>query len=415
MDSTNTQSASSAHARGAGQHTLGYSSHGMPVGSPKQLGMCGFYREDQFASGVYSFAENLMRGFAALRRSGSETAPFELTVFHGVKGLRWTDQQLKYRLVPNPWGRFAAESRVGLLDSAGLDAILHPDYFTPPIVRARRVVTVIHDLHYLLLPEYWPRSKRIWMRVNHEMTLRRSDAVVAISQVVKNDILTHYGHRWESRVHAIWNPISLDRLTQPAEQAFTNGRPYILCTAVDRPPKNLATLIRAFALLRNKFPEHCLVLAGQLRTKDRTWKLRSQTMESKLPATIDLVKELGLSEHVVVTGFIPDGQLGALYRGAALFVLPSLFEGFGMPVVEAFAMGAPTLVSDLPVLREVTLNAAHYIADPLNPDQMADEIAQALALGDAARPSVEFRNDLRHRVAPETIAAQYLKLMLSDG
>jgi glycosyltransferase involved in cell wall biosynthesis len=124
---------------------------------------------------------------------------------------------------------------------------------------------------------------------------------------------------------------------------------------------------------------------------------------------------LGLSEHVVVTGFIPDEQLGALYRGAALFVLPSLFEGFGMPVVEAFAMGAPTLVSDLPVLREVTLNAAHYIADPLNPDQMADEIAQVLALGDAARPSLEFRNDLRHRVAPETIAGQYLKLMLSDG
>jgi glycosyltransferase involved in cell wall biosynthesis len=377
--------------------------------------MCGFYREDQFATGAYSFSENLMRGFASLRRSMQENASFELVVFHGSKGLRWTDEQLTYRRITDPWGRFPAESRVGLVDSAGLDAVLFPNSFTPPVVRSQRVVTVIHDLQYLLLPEYWPLAKRVWMRANHEITLRRCDAVVAISQSVRNDILTHYGHRWESRVHAIWNAVSLDRLTRPAEQIFTNGRPYILCAAVDRPPKNLSTLIRAFALLRNRYPDHCLVLAGQLRTEDRTWRRRSQIVESKLPGAMDLVNELGLSKHVVLTGFIPDEQLGALYRGAALFVLPSLFEGFGMPAVESLALGTPTLVSDLPVLREVTLDRAYYIADPLNERQMADEIAQVLALGEAARPSSDFRDDIRQRFAPETIARQYLKLLVGDG
>ena len=130
---------------------------------------------------------------------------------------------------------------------------------------------------------------------------------------------------------------------------------------------------------------------------------------------MNLVNELDLSNHVVLTGFIPDDQLGALYRGAALFVLPSLFEGFGMPAVESLALGTPTLVSDLPVLREVTLNAAHYIADPLNERQMADEIAQVLALGDAARPSSDFQIDIRQRFAPETIARQYLNLLLGDS
>ncbi len=130
---------------------------------------------------------------------------------------------------------------------------------------------------------------------------------------------------------------------------------------------------------------------------------------------MDLVNELGLSKHVVLTGFIPDERLGALYRGAALFVLPSLFEGFGMPAVESLALGTPTLVSDLPVLREVTLNGAHYIADPLNEHQMADEIAQALELGEAACPSSDFRDDIRQRFAPETIARQYLKLLLGDS
>jgi glycosyltransferase involved in cell wall biosynthesis len=86
-----------------------------------------------------------------------------------------------------------------------------------------------------------------------------------------------------------------------------------------------------------------------------------------------------------------------------------------MPAVESLALGTPTLVSDLPVLREVTLDRAYYIADPLNERQMADEIAQVLALGEAARPSSDFRDDIRQRFAPETIARQYLKLLVGDG
>jgi glycosyltransferase involved in cell wall biosynthesis len=376
--------------------------------------MCAFFRPDQFPSGVYSVAENLMRGFAALRGNSGDVSPIDLTVFHRPSGLRWTDETLHYREIPSAKARFTAEARVGLSDSYGLDGILFPDYFTPPIVRARRVVTIIHDLQYRHMPEFTPRAKRLWLRACHALTLRRCDAVVTISETVRNDILKHYGHRWESRVRAIWNPVSLDRLNQPAQQTYAKGRPYLLCAAVDRPPKNLATLIRAFALVRKKFPDHRLVLAGQLRSEDRTWRQRSQSVESKLPGAMDLITELGLSEHVVLTGFIPDAELGALYRDAALFVLPSLFEGFGMPAVEALAMGAPTLVSDLPVLREVTLNAAYYIADPLDANQMADEIAHVLSLGDAGRPSLDLRNDLRHRVAPETIAGQYLKLLVGE-
>src|SRR6478672_8554960 len=65
--------------------------------TPKRLGMCGFYREDQFPNGLYSFAENLMRGMAALRSSSQNSCPFELTVFHSPQGLRWTDPRLNYR------------------------------------------------------------------------------------------------------------------------------------------------------------------------------------------------------------------------------------------------------------------------------------------------------------------------------
>src|SRR3954447_15288451 len=115
--------------------------------APKRLGMCGFYREDQFPNGLYSFSENLMRGMAALRASSQNSCPFELTVFHSPHGLRWTDPQLNYRELPRRrGGRFTAETIVGFSDSAGLDAILFPNSFTPPIVRANRTVTIFHDL-----------------------------------------------------------------------------------------------------------------------------------------------------------------------------------------------------------------------------------------------------------------------------
>jgi len=380
---------------------------------PNRIGICGIYREDQFSSGVYSVVENLLRGMAEVRRSPGELGEFDLVVFHGACGLRWMDTtQITYKQVSGRGGRYPGETRVGFFDSAGFDAVLFPNFYTPPIVRARRVVCTIHDLQYLHLPQHWPAAKRIWNRVSHAITLRKCDAVIAISQAVKDDILNQYGSRWESKVHAVWNPVSIERFDGSDEQAFTGGRPYILCAAVDRPAKNLATLIRAYANLKKRRPEYRLVLAGQLRNADLSWRKKSGSLEEKLPAAGDLVAELGLANDVIVTGFVSNEQLGALYRGASLFALPSLFEGFGMPAVEALALGAPTLVSDLPVLREVTLNKAHYVEHPRDEHELADRMLAMLDMGDVARPSPELRQKIRERFAPATIARKYLGLLL---
>jgi glycosyltransferase involved in cell wall biosynthesis len=380
----------------------------------KLIGMCGVFRQHQLASGAYSFFENLLRGLAAVQ-SFDAAADFRLVVFHGAQPIRWGDPRVTYKQLPDRYGRYPVEARVGLRESARMHAMLFPNSFTPPIVRSKRVVTVIHDLQYLHMPEYWPLGKRLWMRACHFVTLRKCDAVVAISQAVKDDILRQYGERWAPRVHAIWNPVSLERFDQPAEQRFSGGRPYILCTAVDRPAKNLSTLIRAFALVREQLPEHCLVLAGQLRSADRTWRVRREELEAKMPSAVDLVEQLGLANHVITTGFVPDAQLGALYRGASVFVLPSLFEGFGMPAVESIALGAPTLATGLPVLREVTLGRARYIENPLDEHEMAERIVDILKEGEAARPSRELQCEIRRRFAPETIAQEYLRLLLGEG
>ena len=384
------------------------------VNVSKALGICAVFRRHQYAGGAYSFVENLLRGFASLLPKLPAEERFELTCFLGSEGIPWSDPQFTFKQMRDPLGRWPVETRVGFVDSAGLDAVLFPNTFTPPVVRAKRTLTVIHDLQYRNLPEHWPAAKRAWMRACHEVTLRRCDKVIAISQWVKNDILKHYGSRWESRVETIWNPVALDRFIPAADPRFSGGRPYILCTAVDRPAKNLSTLIRAYALFRKRFPEFSLVMVGQLRNQDRTWRRKASSVESKLPSTTELVAHLGLEKDIVLTGFVADEQLGSLYRGASLFVLPSLFEGFGMPAVEALALGAPTLVSDLPVLREVTLDGARYVSNPQDEHEMAQRMAEVIEAGPAARPSPEFSRDLRNRFAPETIARKYLSVMLNQ-
>ena len=375
------------------------------------IAVSGMFRHDQLASGVYSFFENLMRGLTTITSNLSGTDNVELTVFHGRTELPWHDERVKLRQISDRFSRFVAETRIGAIEVAGTDAVLFPDYFTPPLVRARRTVTVIHDLQYLHMPEFFSPVKRAWLRRCHRWTLRACDAVVTISETVRQDLIKQYGSRWADRIHAIWNPISLGRFGAGERRDYTGGRPYIMCVAVDRPQKNIRTLIEAFHLLKERFPDHCLVIAGQPRSQNRAPRRWSRKFAGCMPSTVDSVLRLGLQDRVCVTGFISDVELGALYRGASVFVLPSLFEGFGMPAVESMAMRVATLVSDLPVLREVTLNQASYLQDPKCAGELAARLAGILENVDAARPSQELSNEIRRRYAPETIARQYFDLL----
>jgi glycosyltransferase involved in cell wall biosynthesis len=378
----------------------------------KSIGIPGIFREDQRAGGVYSVFENLLRGFAELLDSGAATRPFELTVFHGRVAPLHRDQRFHWRRVSDRLGRFAAETRIAAFPGNPLDALLLLNYHTPPVIRAQRAVTIIHDLLYLHMPEYCSRRKLAWLKWCYALALKKCHRVVTISGAVKQDMLRLYGERWNDRIEVIWNPVSVDRFSGNADVNFTNGRPYILCVSVDRPPKNLYRLIKAFALVhKKKFPDHCLVLAGQLRSLRRDWRERSAAVDQTMPAAADLVDELNLGDHVRVTGFISDEQLGALYRGATMCVLPSLFEGFGMPAVESLAMGKPTLVSGLPVLREVTLGAAHYIDDPTDVEAMAERIAAVLDRPAQFQPPPELVERVRESFSPREIARRYLKVL----
>jgi glycosyltransferase involved in cell wall biosynthesis len=261
---------------------------------PKALAIAGYFQKHQMVGGVASVFQNLSRGIEELMLSDAQYRDLQVAVFHGPAGVPYRSPKLDYCETSAAGGRFAAETRIAACRVNDFDATLFPNYFTPPIVRSRRAATVIHDLLYVHFPEVVSPRKRLWLAACHQWTLHRSDVVVTITQAVKDDVLRRYGDRWSDRVAAIWNPIAFSRLDGTATQQVTGGRPYILGVAVDRPSKNLFTLVRAFKLLRERLPEHCLVLAGELRSSRPAHDRYSSQVQEKMPSTVDLVRELGV-------------------------------------------------------------------------------------------------------------------------
>ena len=292
----------------------------------------------------------------------------------------------------------------------GLAALLYANYFTPPRHLPLRTATVIHDLQYRHLPHNSSVRRRVWLSVAHRATLRYADAVIVPSQFVRDDILNSYGASHESKVRVIPNPISWDRFgaSAPSLSPAEHQRPYILSVASHYDHKNLETLIKAFALVSRRLPEYRLVLSGQLRHNLQGTKRRST---QSLPQLVD---ELGLGAKVVIRGHVADETLGSLYRHAELFVLPSLFEGFGIPPVEALGMGIPTLTTRCTALPEVTLGKASYVDDPLNRDELASKVIEMITNRLAFVPSAEDIRSVREYYCHTRIARDYFNALTRD-
>jgi glycosyltransferase involved in cell wall biosynthesis len=304
--------------------------------------------------------------------------------------------------------RFLEEWRYTRRYLPHLDAVLLPNYFTPP-VRARevRIITVIHDLQYRHFPENFSLQKRLWLRAAHELTLRLADAVVVISDFVKDDLLRAYGSRLQAKVHVIPNPVSWARFEEGeanADFSVPDGR-YVLSVAAQYPHKNLETLVRAFALLakRRAYDDVSLVLAGQFS--------HSLVGIARRTDVRGLIATLGLERQVRVTGYISDRALGVHYRHATAFVFPSLFEGFGMPPVEALGFGLPVITTRCAALPESTRGLAHYVDDPFDAQELAEALAVVLDDPRSQSPTPASVLSLRANYAPAVIGAQYYALL----
>jgi glycosyltransferase involved in cell wall biosynthesis len=203
--------------------------------------------------------------------------------------------------------------------------------------------------------------------------MKRLDHIVAVSKATRRDLETHVGIGPEC-VDVVYNGADLESY-QPQDKAEAAKRvrqqldlntPYILYTArLEHPGKNHVRLIKAFAQLKNETgTPHQLVLAGS------PWY--------GAEAIYAAVRSFGIEQHVCFPGFVPNEELPSLYAGADLFVFPSLFEGFGIPLLEAMASGTPLCASNVASIPEVVRDAG-LLFDPANVDGIQQAMATLLA------------------------------------
>lgn len=256
------------------------------------------------------------------------------------------------------------------------DLLFAPN-FVPPSTRTRSLVVTIHDLAFRLHPETAPQSTRWWLsRV--ERTLERATRIIAVSEATKRDLLELYGVSNE-RVAVIPNGVDGRAFHPPSPEDVARVRrrfgiagPYLLFLGGIEPRKNLPALVRAFAQLPPDV-RPALVLAGG------SVEWNTEGRDALEGALRELPWQIG--ERIVLTGYVTEVEKVALLGGAESLVYPSLYEGFGLPVLEAMACGTPVVTSDAPALAEVGGDAA-LLVDPRDPAAIAAGIERVLRDGE---------------------------------
>ena len=215
----------------------------------------------------------------------------------------------------------------------------------PPAGDGQRLVVTVHDLAFLVHPEAFPRRWALVYRAGLARAVRSADALIAVSRHTAEDLMRRTRVR-PARVYVTPLAPILPHGDADVGKVLARHRvhaPYILSVGTLEPRKNLARLVRAYRRLAARGFPHTLVLAGPAGW--RPGELLAETTKEG-PGS------------VVLTGYVPEDDLDALYRGADVFVYPSLYEGFGLPVLDAMARGVPTIVSTSSSLPEVAGEAA---------------------------------------------------------
>lgn len=262
----------------------------------------------------------------------------------------------------------------GTLRRVRPDVCHYPNYLAPVASKCPSVVT-LHDMTLFVTPRFHNWKKLLLDRTLIPLVARRAQAIVTVSHSAGDDIVRYLGVP-PSKVHVIMNAVSsaFHEITDEAQLGIVRTRygldgPYILYVGTIEPRKNLVRLINAFRILKKQGLPHKLVLVGQ-----QGWHSASIYAE---------VEKHDLGKDVLFTGYVPFGDLPALYSGASVMACPSLYEGFGLPVLEAMSCGAPVVTSGSSALGEVADGAA-LLVDPQSSAQIADALYSVCTDGELA-------------------------------
>lgn len=247
------------------------------------------------------------------------------------------------------------------------DVILSPTHYIPAFIKAKKVA-IIFDLSFLRFPKMFKKDDLYKLMNWTKYSAKESAHIITISDSSKNDILEFYKMPEKKITVAypgydeeIFKPVkSLEKIEKVKEKYGISGN-YVIYIGTIQPRKNLLRLIQAM-----KSIDDCkLVIVGKIKGQGRQAWMNEEILAEP--------KKLGIEEKIIFTDFVPTEELPILLSGAKAFVLPSLWEGFGIPVVEAMACGTPVIVSDVSSLPEVA-GEAGIMVDPNSEAQIEQAI-----------------------------------------
>lgn len=242
---------------------------------------------------------------------------------------------------------------------------------TMPIIHkpGLKCVVTIHDLGYEYLPQHHQYPHKLYLNRTTEFAAKHASHLIAVSEFTKQDLVRKLGVSAE-RITVVYEGVDAQQNHRPTDdyikdikKKYRLNQPYILFVGTIQPRKNLVRLIEAFAQLKDKHPHLQLVLAG-----NRGW------LSEDIYAA---PQQLGVADRVKFLGYIDEGDKPALYAGAELTALLSLFEGFGLPILESMACGTPVIASDSSSLPEVTGDAG-ILVHPTDINAMATGLDKLL-------------------------------------
>lgn len=268
------------------------------------------------------------------------------------------------------WARLSHE--LTLRTKADRVDLLHVQY-SGPLINAVPLVTSVHDTSYRMFPDFFSRMERYLLSHSISRTMAKASKVITISETSRKDIET-YHHMDPAKIEVTY--LGYDNLRFNSQknkerialvrERYSITTPYVLTVGNLQPRKNLVTLLQAFEKLVATTPEmpHRLVLVGKAGYRHST--------------IFDTVEQSFIRERIVLTDYVPLDDLPDLYRGADLFVYPSLYEGFGLPIVEAMACSVPVVTTTGGALPEIAGGAATLV-EPKDVDAMARAMKDILS------------------------------------
>src|SRR3989344_3086545 len=264
---------------------------------------------------------------------------FEQRVLHWPLKYLWTQKRLSWEMLLHP-----------------PDVLFVPAHTIPIFCRAKTVVT-IPDVGFAAQPQLYPFHEKLYHRASAWFAVHFADRIICPTEFTKRELIKFY-HADPAKIAVIPHGVEVPKNIESTKW----NRPYLLYMGRVEQKKNIMNLLEAYALVHMKHQDLRLILAGRLGFGGKE--------------CVAWVNSQGLGQSVEFTGSIIEDRKWSLYRGALALVFATLYEGFGLPLLEAQAVGCPVVTSDLPAHREVAQEAAVYV-DPASPQSIAQGIERA--------------------------------------